>query len=650
MPEGSRGSGALHASAWSLRWLKNLCQLWTAYIWLCIYTVNEVNLWRSPQHAAFDAANSSLLSATSQQLCQRAVEDLERCMPRPGLCGGSNVSIYCQLWTAYIWLCIYTVNEVNLWRSPQHAAFDAANSSLLSATSQQLCQRAVEDLERCMPRPGLCGGSNVSIYCQLWTAYIWLCIYTVNEVNLWRSPQHAAFDAANSSLLSATSQQLCQRAVEDLERCMPRPGLCGGSNVSIYCQLWTAYIWLCIYTVNEVNLWRSPQHAAFDAANSSLLSATSQQLCQRAVEDLERCMPRPGLCGGSNVSIYCQLWTAYIWLCIYTVNEVNLWRSPQHAAFDAANSSLLSATSQQLCQRAVEDLERCMPRPGLCGGSNVSIYCQLWTAYIWLCIYTVNEVNLWRSPQHAAFDAANSSLLSATSQQLCQRAVEDLERCMPRPGLCGGSNVSIYCQLWTAYIWLCIYTVNEVNLWRSPQHAAFDAANSSLLSATSQQLCQRAVEDLERCMPRPGLCGGSNVSIYCQLWTAYIWLCIYTVNEVNLWRSPQHAAFDAANSSLLSATSQQLCQRAVEDLERCMPRPGLCGGSNVSIYCQLWTAYIWLCIYTVNEVKIWRSPQHAAFDAANSSLLSALPNSCARGQSRIWSAACLGLVSAVAQM
>ena len=572
-------------------------------------------------------------------------------MPRPGLCSGSNVSIYCQLWTAYIWLCIYTVNEVNLWRSPQHAAFDAANSSLLSATSQQLCQRAVEDLERCMPRPGLCGGSNVSIYCQLWTAYIWLCIYTVNEVNLWRSPQHAAFDAANSSLLSATSQQLCQRAVEDLERCMPRPGLCGGSNVSIYCQLWTAYIWLCIYTVNEVNLWRSPQHAAFDAANSSLLSATSQQLCQRAVEDLERCMPRPGLCGGSNVSIYCQLWTAYIWLCIYTVNEVNLWRSPQHAAFDAANSSLLSATSQQLCQRAVEDLERCMPRPGLCGGSNVSIYCQLWTAYIWLCIYTVNEVNLWRSPQHAAFDAANSSLLSATSQQLCQRAVEDLERCMPRPGLCGGSNVSIYCQLWTAYIWLCIYTVNEVNLWRSPQHAAFDAANSSLLSATSQQLCQRAVEDLERCMPRPGLCGGSNVSIYCQLWTAYIWLCIYTVNEVNLWRSPQHAAFDAANSSLLSATSQQLCQRAVEDLERCMPRPGLCGGSNVSIYCQLWTAYIWLCIYTV--MRSTSGGVHSMLLSTQQILVCflPLPNSCAvRGLSRIWSAACLGLVSAVAQM
>ena len=48
----------------------------------------------------------------------------------------------------------------------------------------------------------------------------------------------------------------------------------------------------------------------------------------------------------------------------------------------------------------------------------------------------------------------------------------------------------------------------------------------------------------------------SAVAQMCQLWTAYIWLCIYTVNEVNLWRSPQHAAFDAANSSLLSATSQ----------------------------------------------------------------------------------------------
>ena len=205
-------------------------------------------------------------------------------MPRPCHCGCSNVSIYCQLRTAYIWQCIFTVNEVNLWRSPQHAAFDAANSSLLSATSQQLCQWAVEDLKCCMPRPGLCGGSNVSIYCLLWTAYTWLCIYTVNEVNIWRSPQLAAFDAANSSLLSATSQQLCQGAVKDLERCMPRPGHCGVSNVSIDCQLWTAYIWLCIFTVNEVNIWRSPQHAAFDAANSSQLSSTSQQLCQWAVE------------------------------------------------------------------------------------------------------------------------------------------------------------------------------------------------------------------------------------------------------------------------------------------------------------------------------------------------------------------------------
>ena len=43
--------------------------------------------------------------------------------------------------------------------------------------------------------------------------------------------------------------------------------------------------------------------------------------------------------------------------------------------------------------------------------------------------------------------------------------------------------------------------------------------------------------------------------------------------------------------------------------------------------------------------------QHAAFDAANSSLLSATSQpSSARRQSRIWSAACLGLVSAEAQM
>ena len=112
----------------------------------------------------------------------------------------------------------------------------------------------------------------------------------------------------------------------------------------------------------------------------------------------------------------------------------------------------------------------------------------------------------------------------------------------------------------------------------------------SLLSDTSQQLCKRAVEDLERCMPWPGLCSCSNVSIYCQLRIAYIRLCIYTVNEVNIWQSPQYAAFDTANTSLLSATSQQLCQRTVEDLERYMPRPGLCSGSNVNIYSQLWTA------------------------------------------------------------
>ena len=59
---------------------------------------------------------------------------------------------------------------------------------------------------------------------------------------------------------------------------------------------------------------------------------------------------------------------------------------------------------------------------------------------------------------------------------------------------------------------------------------------------------------------------------------------MYTVNEVNLLRIVQHAAFNAANSSLLSATSHQLCQKAVEDLERCMPWTGLSSSSNVSIY------------------------------------------------------------------
>ena len=126
--------------------------------------------------------------------------------------------------------------------------------------------------------------------------------------------------------------------------------------------------------------------------------------------------------------------------------------------------------------------------------------------------------------------------------------------------------------------------MNEVNIWRTAKLAAFDAANSSLLSAAFQQLCQRAVEDLERCMPWPGLCGSSNVSIYKGQHIHCIWPCIYTGNEVNIWRTAKLAPFDVANSSLLSAAFQQLCQRAVEDLERCMTWPGLCGSSNVSIF------------------------------------------------------------------
>ena len=56
------------------------------------------------------------------------------------------------------------------------------------------------------------------------------------------------------------------------------------------------------------------------------------------------------------------------------------------------------------------------------------------------------------------------------------------------------------------------------------------------------------------------------------------------------------------------------------------------------------------CIYSINEVNIWQTAPNAVLDAANSSLLSFFPNGCARGQSMIWNAACLGLVSAEAQM
>ena len=99
--------------------------------------------------------------------------------------------------------------------------------------------------------------------------------------------------------------------------------------------------------------------------------------------------------------------------------------------------------------------------------------------------------------------------------------------------------------------------MNEVKLRRAAQHAAFDAENSSLLSAPSQQLCQKAVEDIECCMPWPGLCRSSNVSIYLgQHIHVYGHVYIYTENEVKISRATQHAAFDAANSSLLSANSE----------------------------------------------------------------------------------------------
>ena len=50
-----------------------------------------------------------------------------------------------------------------------------------------------------------------------------------------------------------------------------------------------------------------------------------------------------------------------------------------------------------------------------------------------------------------------------------------------------------------------------------------------------------------------------------------MWPFIYTVNEVKFCRTAHLAGFDAANSSLHSATSLQMCQKAVEDLERTMP-------------------------------------------------------------------------------
>ena len=54
------------------------------------------------------------------------------------------------------------------------------------------------------------------------------------------------------------------------------------------------------------------------------------------------------------------------------------------------------------------------------------------------------------------------------------------------------------------------------------------------------------------------------VSAEAQMWPFYLGQhiygqCIYAVNEAKFWQTAQHAAFDLANSSLLSATSQQLC-------------------------------------------------------------------------------------------
>ena len=86
------------------------------------------------------------------------------------------------------------------------------------------------------------------------------------------------------------------------------------------------------------------------------------------------------------------------------------------------------------------------------------------------------------------------------------------------------------------------------------------------------------------------------VSAKAQMWQFYqgqhiYGQCMYTENEANLWRTEQHAAFDAANCSLISATSQPLCYRSVDHLERWVPLPWLCWSSNVTILPRI--AYIW---------------------------------------------------------
>ena len=80
----------------------------------------------------------------------------------------------------------------------------------------------------------------------------------------------------------------------------------------------------------------------------------------------------------------------------------------------------------------------------------------------------------------------------------------------------------------------CIFNADDVILWRTAQHAAFYAAISSLISATSQPLCQKAVEDLERCVPWPVLCGSSNVSLlpWDSIYIVY-GPCIYNGDDVH---------------------------------------------------------------------------------------------------------------------
>ena len=179
----------------------------------------------------------------------------------------------------------------------------------------------------------------------------------------------------------------------------------------------------------------------------------------------------------------------------------------------------------------------------------------------------------------------------------------------------------------------------------------------SLLLST-QQILIRSLLLPNRCARRQSriwsaVCLGL-VYARAQMWAftydSHIYGHVYTLwMRSTFWRTAQLAAFDVANSSLHSATFQQLCQKAVEDLECCMPWLCLCAGSNVSIY--LMQPYIYGNVYTL-WMRSTSGGLHSMLFSTRQILVCYLlvPNRCARSQSRIWSAACLGLVSAQAEI